>query len=160
MLEITLGSPFAIIDSPLSWWGLTMASLMLLLRVDTIVAFLSGHLLALTRLILQILASVVLAAVFGPVWWQKWVTDEWPGPPKWLSEFYEGFISGPEWTIQTEMVITLSVGLSLIVFVFNVAEVVNSFKTEDPDPLDDFVSWSKTDRENTRLGDETARFIR
>lgn len=131
MNEFILGSPLAAIEPPLSWWGLTLAAALLIIRADAVIAFFSGHLLALTRVLLQVFGAIVLAALFGPVWWHMWAYEGWSGVPGWLSEFYLSFATGPNWTVQSEMVITLVGAFSLIILTINFALMLWKLSTSD-----------------------------
>ncbi len=119
MQELALGSPFAVIEPPLSWWGLTLAAILLIIRSDAVQAFLRGQLRHLTMLAIQVSGVLVLAAVLGPVWWHFWMFEGWSGPPSWLSEFFGYITDGAAWSVKREMIITLCTLFTMFVLSVN-----------------------------------------
>lgn len=120
MQEFALGTPFAAIEPPLSWWGLTLAAILLIVRTDAVQAFLIGRVKHLTMLAIQVSGVLVLAAVLGPVWWHFWMYEGWSGPPIWLSDLIEGVTGGAAWSVKREMTITLCALFTMFVLTINI----------------------------------------
>lgn len=161
-MEFALGSPLAAIEPPLSWWGLTLAALMLIVRLDAVVAFLNGHILSLTRVALQVFGSVVLAALFGPVWWEMWAYEGWSATPVWLSMIYQYFVGEPYWSIKTEMIVTLCAVFSLSVLAVNFAVILWKLRAVEgtTDGLKEFLAWSESEADEMQVGDNTGADLR
>lgn len=118
--EIVIGSPLEAITPPLSWWGLTLAALLLCIRLDAVIEFFHGRLLGIAKLVLQVSAVMVLSATLGPVWRHMWEFGNWPGPPARMTEIYEFIAGASAWTVLTEMVVTLCVFFGIIAIVGNI----------------------------------------
>lgn len=119
MQELAFGTPFAAIEPPLSWWGLTLAAVLLIIRLDAVQAFFVGRIKHLTMLAIQVSGVLVLAAVLGPVWWHLWMYEGWSGPPIWLSEIFEDVAGGASWSVRREMIITLCTLFTMFVLTIN-----------------------------------------
>lgn len=152
-MDFSLGSPLAAIEPPLSWWGLTLAALMLIIRLDAVMAFLNGHILGLTRVALQVFGSVVLAALLGPVWWHMWAHEGWAATPVWLSMIYQYFVGEPYWSIRTEMVVTLCAAFSMTVLAINFSIMLWKIRSieKTTDGLKAFLAWSEDEADNRHV---------
>lgn len=119
MQDLILGTPLAAIEPPLSWWGLTLAAILLIVRMDAVQAFLQGQVRHLAMLAIQISGVLVLAAVLGPVWWHLWMYEGWSGPPAWVSEMFQAMTYGTDWSVRQEMIVTLCTLFTMFVLSIN-----------------------------------------
>lgn len=129
-----------------------MAALLLVVRLDAVMAFFNGYILGLARIALQVFGALVLAALFGPVWWEMWAHGGWPATPVWLSMIYQYFSSEPYWSIKTEMIVTLCASFSTIVLAANFAIMLWKIRAAEStsDALKEFLAWSKSESEDMR----------
>ena len=119
LFNISVGSPLAAIQPPLPWWGLTLAALLLVVRLDVVIDFFRGRLLGAAKVALQASAVTVLSAVLGPVWKFQWEFAGWPGPPSWTTELFEVFAGESSWTVDTKMVVSLCIFLGCATVIAN-----------------------------------------
>lgn len=121
MHEVIVGSPLAAIQPPLTWWGLALAVLLIIIRLDVVAGLMQGRLLGVARLAVQVSAVLVLAGTLGPVWWHFWMYYGWAGPPSWFTAALAVVDQGTDWTTHKEMVVTLCMMLTMVVVTMNVA---------------------------------------
>lgn len=126
MLEVVVGSPLAAIQPPLSWWGLCLAVLLIVIRLDVVVSLFQGHIASIVTLAIQVSAVLVLAGALGPVWWHYWMYYGWAGPPSWFTSFLATADSGAGWNTHKEMVISLCTLFTALVISMNIATVMQT----------------------------------
>lgn len=124
LFDIVLGSPVDAIRPPLSSWGLTLAALLLCIRLDAVIELVEGKSLGIAKLALQVSAVLLLSATLGPAWKHQWEFANWPGPPAWMSAMFEVIVGASAWSIATEMVVSLCVFLGLITIAVNLWSAV------------------------------------
>lgn len=149
-MSITLGSPLEAIQPPLSWWGLTLAAILLTIRFDAVIAAFNGYFLMITRMIIQICGALVLSALLGPTWWNLWAYNGWPDLPVWVGGLLEFLAGEYEWPLQTQMTVTLCTVFSTLILITHLWVALrqpNGMKTRRrnfgtaPDRLKDPSNW-------------------
>lgn len=121
MPEIEFGSLLMAIQPPLSWWGLCLAVLLIIIRTDVVSSLMEGRVFGIARLAIQVSAVLVLAGALGPVWWHFWMYHGWAGPPSFITSILAAADQSADWTTHKEMVVTLCMMLTMVVISLNVA---------------------------------------
>jgi len=132
MIEIVFGLPLGAIQPPLSWWGLMLAALLMIIRNDVIHAMVYARALWAAGLTVQVSSTVLLAGALTPVWWHQWMSGNWAGPPVWLSDVVHQTIDRAAWTVQADMTIALFGLLASLVLLGNLFSGLRSSISRAP----------------------------
>jgi len=118
--DIVVGSPWAAIEPPLSWLGLCVAVLLIVIRTDIVAGLLRGRIAGAMRLAFQVSAVLIPASALGPVWWHYWMYYGWAGPPSWIGAALSLADGSTIWSVHKEMMVCLCLSLTMMVLAPNI----------------------------------------